>query len=40
VDDETDRQLAQLAEARGMRKATLVRKVIKDWLRDQQRQVS
>jgi hypothetical protein len=40
VDEETDKELERLAEARGMKKATLVRKVVKDWVRDQQRHAS
>lgn len=34
IDEETDKELERLAEERGMKKATLVRKVVKDWLRD------
>ena len=34
VDEATDKELERLAEERGMKKATLVRKVVKDWLRD------
>lgn len=34
VDEETDKELERLAEERGMKKATLVRKVVKDWLRE------
>lgn len=36
VDEETDSELERIAEERGMKKATLVRKVVKDWLREQQ----
>ena len=40
VDEETDKELERLAEARGMKKATLIRKLVKDWVRDQQRSAS
>ena len=40
LDAETDKELERLAEERGMKKATLVRKVVKDWLRDQERHAS
>jgi hypothetical protein len=40
LDEATDKELDRLAEARGMKKATLVRKVIKDWIRDQERHAS
>ena len=40
VDEETDRSLERLAEERGMKKATLVRKIVRDWLRDQERHAS
>lgn len=32
VDDETDKDLERLAEERGMKKATLVRKIVRDWI--------
>ncbi|HEX6800818.1 MAG TPA: CopG family antitoxin [Ktedonobacterales bacterium] len=35
VDEEMDSELERLAEERDMKKATLVRKVVKDWLREQ-----
>ena len=40
VDEQTDKDLDRLAEERGMKKATLVRKIIKDWVRDQERNAS
>ncbi|HKV83258.1 MAG TPA: CopG family antitoxin [Ktedonobacterales bacterium] len=40
VDAEMDSELEALAQARGMKKATLVRKVIKDWLREQEHRAS
>lgn len=40
VDEETDRELEALAQERGMKKATLVRKVIKDWVADQEHRAS
>ncbi len=40
VDDETDKELETLAQERGMKKATLVRKIITDWLREQEHRAS
>lgn len=40
VDEETDRSLERLAEECGMKKATLVRKIVRDWIRDQERHAS
>lgn len=40
VDEDTDKELEALAQERGMKKATLVRKVIKDWVRDQEHRAS
>lgn len=40
VDEATDKELERLAEERGMKKATLVRKVVKDWLRDVEHRAS
>ena len=40
LDEETDKELERLAEESGMKKATLVRKLVKDWVRDQQRNAS
>lgn len=40
VDDETDKYLDHLAKERGMKKAALVRKIVKDWVRDQERNAS
>lgn len=40
VDEETDRELERVADESGMKKATLVRKVVKDWLREQHQQES
>ena len=40
VDAEMDSELEALAQARGMKKATLVRKVITDWLRKQEHRAS
>lgn len=40
VDEETDRALERIAEASGVKKATLVRKVVKDWLRDRESHAS
>ena len=40
VDEETDRQLETLAGEAGMKKATLVHKVITDWLREQEHRAS
>lgn len=40
IDEETDRELERLAEERGMKKATLVRNVVKDWLRDVEHRAS
>lgn len=40
VDEETDQELESLARERGMKKATLVRKVITDWLREQEHRAS
>jgi CopG antitoxin of type II toxin-antitoxin system len=40
VDEETDKNLERLAEERGMKKATLVRKIVRDWIRDQERHAS
>jgi hypothetical protein len=40
LDEETDNALERIAQERGMKKATLVRKVVQDWLRDQERHAS
>lgn len=40
VDAETDNDLDRLAEERGMKKATLVRKIVRDWVNDQSRHAS
>lgn len=40
VDEETDKDLGRLAEERGMKKDTLVREIVRDWVHNQDRQAS